>query len=66
MMTILEEARHAVFTTPDLRLGQAVWNAAVHRCPAVRFLAGSALDPFYDDTRIRAFLARIRELWSVE
>jgi hypothetical protein len=47
----------------QLRLGQAVYNAARERYPAVVVdLAGSDVDPFYKSERIRAFLARLTEL----
>jgi hypothetical protein len=47
----------------ELRLGQAVYNVARDRYPAVVVnLAGSDVDPFYRSERIRAFLARLTEL----
>lgn len=62
-MTILEEAQLALHRSPWFRLGQAVYNAAYKRSPAVvRSLIGTDLDPFYHDERIDAFLARLREL----
>lgn len=65
-MTILEEARLVLHRSPWFRLGQAVYNIAYTRSPQVRKLAGTALDPFHDDSRIDAFLARIKELWGVQ
>jgi hypothetical protein len=65
-MTILEEARRDMKEWPQLRLGQAVFNIAHGRCPQVRHLTGTALDPFYHDDRIDAFLARIKELFGVQ
>lgn len=65
-MTILEEALQDIKEWPQVRLGQAVWNIAIGRCQWVMFLAGTYLDPFYDDTRVDAFLAHIYELWKVK
>ncbi len=47
-----------------MRLGQAVYNIARDRYPAVviNYLNGSDVDPFYKSERIRAFLARLTEL----
>lgn len=62
-MTILEEARLVRHRSPWFRLGQAVYNVAHTRNPAVvRTLAGSNIDPFHNDDNIHAFLARLREL----
>ena len=62
-MTILEEAQLILHRSPWFRLGQAVYDAAYKRSPAVvRTLLGSHLDPFYHDERIDAFLARLRVL----
>ena len=65
-MTILEQAKRDMKEWPQLRLGQAVWNAAHRRCPAVRIFTATRLDPFHHDSRIEAFLARIKELWGVQ
>lgn len=65
-MTILEEAQLILHRSPWFRLGQAVYNIAHSRNPLVRHLSGTALDPFYHDDRIEAFLARIKELWGVQ
>lgn len=61
---IMLEALAAVLSSNhQFRLGQAVYNAARERYPAVVVnLAGSRVDPFYDSSRIRAFLARLTEL----
>lgn len=65
-MTILEEAKLVLHRSPWFRLGQAVYNVAYQRNPLVRQLNGTTLDPFNDDTRIDAFLARIKELFGVQ
>ena len=46
-----------------LRLGQAVYNVARDRYPAIVVdLAGTNVDPFYRDDRIRVFLKRVAYL----
>jgi hypothetical protein len=61
-MTVLEEARLEQQRNPQLRLGQAVYNVAYRRNPAVAQLAGTEFDPFHDDSRIDAFLKKIGEI----
>ena len=45
---------------PHLRLGQAVFNLAhlLYPYPTSR-LVGTELDPFYDDSRVEAFLKEL-------
>ena len=59
-MNILEEAQKMA-EVYDIRLGQAVYNIAYGRNPAVAQLVGSDVDPFYHDSRIDAFLETIGE-----
>lgn len=65
-MTVLEEAKADMEKWPHLRLGQAVFNAAHRRNPLVTRLTGTVVDPFYDDSKVDSFLARIRELFGVK
>lgn len=45
-----------------MRKGQALFNAAVSVIPElVEELVGTEVDPFYDDSRISAFLTAIGE-----
>lgn len=54
---IMKAALTAVLASGHtLRLGQAVYNAAYDRNPAVAHLAGTMVDPFNHDDRILAFL----------
>lgn len=57
-MSLLEDARKDADKL-DIRLGQAVYNLAYDRNPAVARVAGTPIDPFHDDSRIDAFLAFI-------
>lgn len=41
------------------RPGQSLYNEAYARNPAVAHLAGTACDPFYDDTKMEDFLAEL-------
>lgn len=63
-MTILEEAQQSILRNPCLRLGQEVFNIATERHPCVRQLTGTDIDPFYDDSRIEAFLTKLEEILS--
>lgn len=63
-MTIVEEALLEMDHYPDLRLGQAVYNIAIERDPSARILCGTEVDPFYDDSRVDAFLKKLEELAS--
>lgn len=45
---------------PDYRLGQAAFNVALSIWPGiVRPLVGTPADPFYDDSRLGAFIEAI-------
>lgn len=44
---------------PQLRFGQAIYNAAYRLNPAIEKLAGTDVDPFHDDARVEAFLQKI-------
>lgn len=45
---------------PDERYGQAVYNIMLaYRFNQVRVLAGTDLDPFYDDGKVEAFLEHL-------
>lgn len=41
---------------PDIRPGQAVWNACVEVYPDLRNLAGGRMDCYHDDRQIPALL----------
>ena len=58
---IVASARNVVKNDPSLRLGQAVFNLIYKRNPAVS-LVGTEVDPFYDDSKIEAFLEAERKL----
>lgn len=60
--SILDEARWEVLHNPHIRLGQAVFNIAVERDPSARTLCGTEFDPFYDDSRVDAFLKKLEEI----
>lgn len=58
-------------SNPELRLGQAIWNAAEEMfknvsdddCTDVfQSLRGSSYDPFYNDVRIPAFINAIKNI----
>ncbi len=51
------EVAGAQARNPGWRIGQAVYNTAfnLHQTQATKFCAGP-LDPFYDDSRIGAFM----------
>jgi hypothetical protein len=65
-MNVLEQARQDMREHAQLRFGQAVFNAAYRKNPLVQRLAGTKVDPFYDDSKVPAFLARIKELFGVK
>jgi hypothetical protein len=65
-MNVLDQARKDMREHRQLRFGQAVFNAAYRKNPLVQQLAGTKVDPFYDDTKVYKFLARIRELFGVK
>lgn len=56
---LMGAARAVVFSDKSMRLGQALYNVAYSQNPAIAHLAGTEVDPFYDDSRIEAFLDRI-------
>lgn len=41
---------------PELRYGQAIFNAACKMTNKANALAGTDLDPFYNDSKVEAFL----------
>jgi hypothetical protein len=46
------------------RQGQAYFNSLEEHRPDIAFAIRTSLaDPFYDNTRISAFLDKVRELW---
>lgn len=56
---------------PHLRKGQAAYNLAYEIAPAgygqiISEMAGSEIDPFYNDTKLGAFIARLVELGVLE
>jgi hypothetical protein len=59
---LLERAARAKVLHPELRLGQALFDAAEDWDPRVHRLLGTAVDPFHHDSRIPAFLAALRLL----
>ena len=68
--SIAEDMRLA---NPEIRYGQAIWNAAEEMFKNVtdsdcidvfQSLRASSYDPFYNDTRIPAFINAIRNILS--
>ena len=54
---ILEQAVNRMRRYPELRFGQCVFNIAADFYPVrAMALAGTDLDPFYNDSRVAAFL----------
>jgi hypothetical protein len=50
----------------DLRLGQILFNTLDYYRPDVTDkICGTAIDPFYDDDNVPAFLEKVDELWMV-
>ncbi len=51
----------------DMRLGQKLFNTlySFFRRDIADKIRGSALDPFYNDDMIPAFLEKVDELWMV-
>ena len=43
----------------EIRFGQAIYNQAYAQNPAVAHLAGTEVDPYYDDARVTAFLDKL-------
>jgi len=62
VQAILDEALWQVLHDPHIRLGQAVFNIAIERNPSARILCGTEFDPFYDDSRVDAFLKKLEEI----
>lgn len=49
------------------RIGQYYFNTLLHVRPDLaEEIRTSVLDPFYDDTRIPAFLAALQDWWNAE
>lgn len=47
---------------PELRAGQALWNVTVELWPDIANpLRGTEVDPFYDDSKIGAFIMACAE-----
>lgn len=44
---------------PELRFGQALYNYAYSRNPAVAHLAGTDVDPFHLNERVELFLSKL-------
>lgn len=50
---------------PFIRIGQALFNALCVSWPELaEKVRGSEVDPFYDDTRIDAFIAFVARWWE--
>ncbi len=57
---IYAEAAQLAETAPALRKGQALWTVAIQSWPKIAGpLHGTAVDPFYDDAKIPAFVAAL-------
>lgn len=49
---------------PHQRYGQYLWNQLSGvRNDITSKLVGTELDPFYEDSRVSAFLTRVAEMW---
>lgn len=60
---VLGRARNMRTQEPDLRRGQAVFNAAAELFPGpTRLLAGTSVDPFYQDSKVPFFLTQLLDL----
>lgn len=50
----------------DMRLGQRLFNLLTEFRPRIStIIAGSIVDPFHNDDKIRDFLDKVDELWTV-
>jgi hypothetical protein len=56
----IEAVSHAIRVNPTWRIGQAYFNVLDDMEPEIaRRVQGSPLDPFYNDSRITAFLEQV-------
>lgn len=60
---ILDLAGQSLTVNSQVRLGQAVYNAAMDLYPKqTAMLCATTYDPFYDDERIDVFIAQLIKL----
>jgi len=60
-----DRAKEMVTKHPEIRLGQAYMNNLSKIDPDLSgYMAGSKYDPFYDDSRIEAFLTYVNDTWK--
>lgn len=59
----LQEVQQKKYEEPSWRMGQTFFNVLYNLHPdAANALRARRFDPFYDDTRIAAFLVQVLEL----